>query len=100
MKKSKIVNLVLVAGVLSCGSPKPSDQKSRLYVRGDSTCAYLRSPYVGSGHFFYLHPYGLYRPGSGYRHVGYESPGIVGKSVTGAHLSRGGFGSTGIRAGS
>ena len=100
MKKSKIVKLVLVAGLLTtCKSNTWNDSDRRLYVRGDTTSMYSRSPYMGGGHFFFFHPYGYYYPGLGFRHYGYESPGFSSKAVS-AHVSRGGFGSSGIRVGS
>jgi len=100
MKKSKVVNLVLVAGLLrSCSSEKPKEASStsRLWVRGDSTSQYSHAPYVGGGYFHFI-PYGFYHPYYGYRRGGYESSGFSSKA-TSHGVSRGGFGASGVRVG-
>jgi len=100
MKKSKVVNLVLVAGLLTaCSGHKEQKPNSRLFVRGDSASQYTRSPHTGMGHFFYFGPFGNYHPYYGYRHSGYESSGFSSKAGS-AHISRGGFGSSGVHVGS
>lgn len=99
MKKSKFVNLVLVAGlVASCSQHGNQDRNSRLYVRGDSTSGYSQTPRTHGSHFFYCSPYGMYSPYGGFRHGGYASSGFSSKASN--HISRGGFGSSGIHVGS
>ncbi len=99
MKKSKFVNLVLVAGlVVSCSQHKDQDKNSRLFVRGDSASSYSQTPRTHGGGFFYCSPYGMYSPYRGYSHGGYESSGFASKAS--GHISRGGFGSSGIHVGS
>lgn len=100
MKKSKVVKLVLVAGLLSsCSSEKPKEASStsRLWVRGDTASQYSHSSYLGGGYFHFI-PFGIYHPSYGYRRGGYESSGFSSKA-TRTGVSRGGFGSSGIRVG-
>ena len=100
MKKSKIVNLVLVAGlVASCSSRDDYEAgSSRLYVRGDSTSSYSQTPHHGGGGYFYFMPYGYYHSYGGFRHGGYESSAFSSKAAS-PSVSRGGFGGSGIRVG-
>ena len=98
MKKSSIIELVLVAGLASsCNFPKTEPAK-RLYVRGDSTSQYSASQYGHTGHYVHFSPYG-YFGGRGYSHGGYESGSFSGKAMK-ASVSRGGFGYSGFRVGS
>lgn len=101
MKKSKVVNLVLVAGLLaSCNTTHKEEQAdSRLYVRGDSASQYSRSQHTGTGSYFHFLPFGIYSAMGGYRHTGYTSPGFSSKA-TSPHIARGGFGTSGVRVGS
>lgn len=101
MRKSKVVNLVLVAGLLgSCSSEKPneSNSSSRLWVRGDTASQYSRSPHVGGGYFHFI-PYGYYHPHYGYTRGGYESSGFSSRAGSSHGISRGGFGGSGVRVG-
>ncbi|MDP4210293.1 MAG: hypothetical protein Q8928_15885 [Bacteroidota bacterium] len=100
MKKSKAVKLVLVASIaISCSDHHPDKSDNRLYVRGDSASNYTSHPsYWHGGGYFWFHPYGYYSWNGGYRHSGYESPHF--SSRASAHVSRGGFGSSGFRVGS
>lgn len=98
MKKSSIIELVLVAGIVSaCNFPK-AEKASRLHVRGDSTDQYTTSPAGHGGTYVHYSPYGYYG-GSGYRHAGYESGSFSGKAIR-SSVSRGGFGHSGFRVGS
>jgi hypothetical protein len=101
MKKSKVVNLVLVAGLMASCSSKKDDYEAgnRLYVRGDSTSQYSHTPYYGGGGYYHFMPYGFYHPYGGFRHGGYESSAFSSKASSGA-VSRGGFGTSGVRVGS
>jgi len=100
MKKSKVVNLVLVAGLLASCSSKDEYEagNSRLYVRGDSTSHYSQTPNHGGGGYFHFIPFGYYLASGGFRHGGYESSAFSGRA-SGHGVSRGGFGSSGVRVG-
>jgi len=101
MKKSKMVNLVLVASVVaSCSSNDDyvAGNSNRLYVRSDSTSQYSNAPYHGGGYYHFI-PFGIYSAFGGYRHGGYESSAFSAKAGNHA-ISRGGFGSSGVRVGS
>ena len=97
MRKSKVIRLVLVASVMaSCSSHDDYTYESRLHIRGDSTSLYTHSQgYYGGGGFYHFIPFGFYSFGRGYYHGGYESPAFSSR----ASVSRGGFGSSGIRVG-
>ncbi len=99
MKKSKVIRLVIVAGLMaSCSSHDDYSYKGRLHIRGDSLSDYSRTTgYYGGGGFYHFYPYGFYYFGRGYYHGGYDSPGFSGRASNG--ITRGGFGSSGIRVG-
>lgn len=99
MKKSKVVNLVLVAGlVASCSSRDDYVAGSnRLYIRSDTTSQYTQTHYYGGGYYHFI-PFGYYHPWGGYSHGGYESSAFSSKAGNHA-ISRGGFGSSGVRVG-
>ncbi len=102
MKKSKIVNLVLVAGLATSCNHKKEENKERLFMRSDSTSQYSQTRHMYHGSYFYLRPYGVYSGGR-YSHQGYESSGFsrkAGGSHSSSHISRGGFGSRGFHVGS
>jgi len=103
MKKSKVVKLVLIASVAaSCSSHDDyvdANNKSRLYIRSDSTSQYSHTPYYGGYGYYHFMPFGYYHPWYGYRHGGYDSPGFSSKAGNHA-ISRGGFGGSGMRVGS
>jgi hypothetical protein len=104
MKKSKVVNLVLVAGLLaSCQSndyTTPKTSQSRLYMRGDTVSRYNHSPFLLPGAYLLMRSFGYFNPGrGGYVRTGYQSPTFAGKA-TSPHVTRGGFGSSGVKAGS
>ncbi|WP_243348230.1 hypothetical protein [Parabacteroides sp. FAFU027] len=98
MKKSSIIELVLVAGITSSCNHQKAEPAKRLFVRGDSTSQYTASQRGHTGHYVHFYPYG-YFGGSGYSHAGYESGSISGKATSGS-VSRGGFGYSGFRVGS
>ncbi len=89
MKKSKIIKLIFVAGLVSaCSNPK--EPESRMHIRGDSTSKYTRT-HGGFGYYHFI-PYGFMMMGMNrYRHAGYESNQFS-KNAS-PHVSRGGFGS-------
>jgi hypothetical protein len=95
MKKSKVIKLVLVAGMaVSCSSRNDYETSSRLHIRGDSTSHYTNThSYMGHGYYHFI-PYGFYSAGQGYRHGGYESSGFSSKATV-----RSGFGHSGMRVG-
>ena len=100
MKKSKVISLVIVAGLMASCSSHNEDYsyKGRLHIRGDSISDYTRTnAYYGGGWFYHFYPYGFYSFGHGYYHGGYDSPGFSSRASNG--ISRGGFGSSGIRVG-
>ena len=100
MKKSKIVKLILVAGLLTaCKSNEWNDSNKRLYVRGDTVSHYSRAPLMAAAAYFWFRPYGYYQPGMGFRHYGYESSGFSSRAIS-PNVSRGGFGASGIHVGS
>lgn len=99
MKKSKIINLVLVAGIsASCSHNNDYETQSRLHIRGDSASHYTSTPYYGNGGYYHFIPYGMYYLGRGYSHGGYESSSFSSRASS-SSVSRGGFGSSGIRVG-
>lgn len=101
MKKSKVVKLVLVASVVaSCSSRddyEAANTNKRLYIRSDSTSNYTQTHHYGGGYYHFV-PFGYYRPWGGYSHGGYESSAFSSKAGNHA-ISRGGFGSSGVRVG-
>ena len=99
MKKSKLVNLVLLSvAISSCNHEKPKHDR-KVYLRSDSTAEYSRTE--GHSHFggyYAFRPYGMYYSG-GYRRAGYYSGGIhessnIGHSAFKSATIRGGFGSS------
>lgn len=103
MKKSKVVNLVLVAGlVASCSSKDDYEasngSNSRLYVRSDTTSQYSHTSHHYGGYYHFI-PFGYYQPWGGYRHGGYESSAFSSKAAN-HPISRGGFGHSGFKVGS
>ena len=100
MKKSKIIKLVLVAGLaVSCSHKDDYDTQSRLHIRGDSTSRYTQTPYYGyGGGYYHFIPFGMYSYGRGYTHGGYESNSFSSRAAS-PSVSRGGFGSSGIHVG-
>lgn len=98
MKKSKIVKLVLITGVLaSCAKKKENDWEygvNKYHVRTDTTAAYTT---IHRTHWFYaFRPYGYCINGR-YHATGYWSSGIhessnTGHSTTKSAIARGGFG--------
>ena len=95
MKKSKVIKLVLVAGIAASCSSHNNDYEtsSRLHIRGDSTSSYTNAhSYMGYGYYHFI-PYGFYS-GRNYYHGGYESSAFSSRAI-----SRSGFGRSGIRVG-
>ncbi len=98
MKKSKIIQLVLVATALSsCNHKTEHDRK--VYMRSDTTAGYSRTEgHSHFGGFYVFRPYGIFTPG-GYYRAGYFSSGIhessnIGSSAFKSATVRGGFGSS------
>lgn len=101
MKKTKIINLVLISAALaSCHQKKKVDHnKPNVYMRGDSTAKYSRAYHSGGNPWLWYYafrPYGYYNGGT-YHHTGYYSGGIsevsnIGRSMTKSNVVRGGFG--------
>lgn len=99
MKKSKLINLVLVAGMAASCTPKNDyETQSRLHIRGDSTSRYTDAHSYGYGGYYHFIPYGMYSYGRGYSHGGYESSAFSSRAAS-SGVSRGGFGSSGIHVG-
>jgi hypothetical protein len=102
MKKSKIVNLVLITSLLaSCAQKsehKNQKHKKNVYMRGDSTAKYSAGggPYMW---YYAFRPYGYYNNGvyhrSGYFNNSISRSSNFGSNVTKSNgfTSRGGFGS-------
>ena len=91
MKKSKAIQLAIVAGLLSaCHHNK--EPESRLHIRGDSTSEYTHTPYYHGMGYYHFIPYGYYSPYRGYQRGGYESQHFSSKATSSSHISRGGFG--------
>ena len=98
MKKSKAIQLILVAGIAaSCSHKNDYENATRLNIRGDTTSLYTQTRYypgyVGYYHFI---PFGFYSFGRGYIHGGYDSPHFSSKAGS---IARGGFGRSGFRVG-
>ncbi len=101
MKKSKVVQLVLITSLLaSCKNKK--EVKKHFYMRGDSTANYQRQYYNGNGSgvwFYAFRPYGYYDNSGLYHRAGHYSNTISQSSNTGrnsvkSNTVRGGFGSS------
>lgn len=98
MKKSKIVNLILITSALASCHQK-QEKKKNVYMRGDSTAAYSRSHGGGSSMWYYaFRPYGHYENGA-YHRAGYYNNAIPATSnfgrntyKTNSSTHRGGFG--------
>ena len=76
MKKSKAVELVLVASIISsCQNHKPVPEK-RVYMRSDTTAYYSHAHGLGLlGAYYAFRPYGIFR-NNGYSRAGYFSSAI------------------------
>ena len=99
MKKSKIIQLVLVVATLSvCNRSKPLHEK-RVFMRSDTTAGYSHVRYYGGARRYYVfRPYGLYTV-YGYERTGFYSSAINKNSNIGYNsfkgtVVRGGFGSS------
>lgn len=116
MKKSKIVNLVLISAALASvekvaaqnGASGDWDDKNerKVYMRSDTTAQYTRTHHhSGGGIWFYaFRPYGS-SFSSGYARSGYYSRGLsrhsnIGINPMKSNIVRGGFGRSAFRAGS
>jgi hypothetical protein len=114
MKKSKIVNLVLITAALA-GADKLTAQnggasgdwdkqpEKKVYMRSDTTAQYSRTHHhsgIGTAVLWYyaFRPYGSsYGYNSGYNRTGFYSRGLssrsnIGSNPTKSVISRGGFG--------
>jgi hypothetical protein len=114
MKKSKIVNLVLITAALatadkidaqSGGASGDWDKQpeKKVYMRSDTTAQYSRTHHhhsgVGSAILWYyaFRPYGSSYGYNGYNRTGFYSRGLsshsnIGSNPTKSVISRGGFG--------
>lgn len=108
MKKSKIVNLVLITAALaSCHKPQKQSEwqnANKVYMRADSTGSYSQAR-MSQGYmndyllwYYCFRPYGYYDTYGTYRSCGYYSSAIsehsnIGSSAAKASVVRGGFGS-------
>jgi len=93
MKKTKIIELIFVAGLATACSNKNSDwessSQSRMHIRGDSTSRYTTNHGFG---YYHLIPFGFMYGMNRYSHGGYESKQFSSKASS--RISRGGFGSS------
>lgn len=107
MKKSKIVQLVLITSLLaSCHKhTKKKDKEwegNSTYMRADSSAGYSRVHTSGDGWLLWylaFRPYGSFYGGQ-YHHAGYYSSAIpqvsnIGHNSVKSGIVRGGFGSSG-----
>jgi hypothetical protein len=113
MKKSKIVNLVLITAALASadkidaqnGASGDWDKQpeKKVYMRSDTTAQYSRTHHrsgVGTAILWYyaFRPYGSsYGYNGGYNRTGFYSRGLssrsnIGSNTTKSVISRGGFG--------
>ena len=114
MKKTKTIQLILnTASLASCAEKKSEPEwgsGNKTYVRGDSTAPYTRTHHGGGGllgvalWYYAFRPYGGFNNGT-YSRAGYYSNAIPHNANIGANglkgkAVRGGFGRTGVRAGS
>jgi len=99
MKKSKAIQLVLVATIISSCHNQTRVPEKRVYMRSDTTANYSHAHGIGYfGGYYAFRPYGLYRS-NGYTRAGYFSSAIhensnVGTNVFKGAVVRGGFGSS------
>ena len=108
MKKSKIINLVLITSALaSCNKQEEKGWEvvePKVYMRSDSTANYTRTHHstgIGTALLWYyaFRPFGSYNNGS-YQRSGYYSGGIseqsnLGSNTTKRGIVRGGIGRSG-----
>jgi hypothetical protein len=86
MKKSKIIELIFVAGIVAACSNNKEPQ-SKMHIRGDSTSSYTTNRGFG---YYHLIPFGFMYGMNRYSHGGYESNQFSSKASP--RISRGGFG--------
>ncbi|AEW85427.1 hypothetical protein B0A78_13035 [Flavobacterium columnare NBRC 100251 = ATCC 23463] len=112
MKKTSIINLVLVATITAaCGKEEEweggggSDRK--VYLRSDTTAAYTKSKHYNYVSYYAFRPYssssgGLntYSKRTGYYSEGIHSSSNVGHNSSKGSISRGGFGHSGFHVSS
>ncbi|NVO10344.1 MAG: hypothetical protein HXX16_10315 [Bacteroidales bacterium] len=97
MKKSKFIQLVLVAATISSCNSVNSGRERKIYMRSDTTAKYTQTrSYLNHGGFYAFRPFGVITP-NGYRRTGYYSSGIhesssFGTSSSRSSVSRAGFG--------
>jgi hypothetical protein len=100
MKKSKVIQLVLVASVFSSCDNNDSKPEKKVYMRSDTTANYSRAHGIGyhGSYYFAFRPYGVFG-NQGYTRAGYYSSAIhenanVGRNGFKSSVVRGGFGSS------
>jgi hypothetical protein len=105
MKKSKIINLVLITCTLaSCHKAQTSEEwknenRKHVYMRGDTTASYCRNNNDFWLWYYAFRPYGYYN-GNTYIRSGYYSDAIsqqanIGTNSFKSSVVRGGFGDGG-----
>lgn len=98
MKKSKIIELFIVASVISvtsCQNKKSIERK--VFMRTDSTANYSRATGLHGGGFYVFRPFGMFNQYTGYNRAGYYSSALnessnVGSNAYKRSVVRGGFG--------
>ncbi|MFK7060392.1 hypothetical protein V3Q90_09715 [Flavobacterium oreochromis] len=105
MKKTSIINLVLVATITAACGKKEEDWEGggsdrKVYLRSDTTAAYTKTEYYhyNGGSYYAFRPYSTSKGTNNYsKRTGYYSDAIHSTSNTGynsskSSISRGGFG--------
>ena len=87
MKKSKVISLVLVTGLLGC---KRTKEHNRLFLRTDTVSNYTAGT-PGYNGYYVFRPYGIFYGGT-YMRQGYSNQGV---HVSESSVTRGGFGESG-----
>ncbi len=97
MKKSKAIQLVLVASIFSSCQNNHSVPEKKVYMRSDTTARYSHAHGLGYlGAYYAFRPYGIFR-NNNYSRAGYYSSSIHEQANIGTNgfkgtVVRGGFG--------
>jgi len=95
MKKSKIIQLVLVASIISSCDNRDSVPEKKVYMRSDTTATYSHAHGMGLyGGYYAFRPYGIYSYNR-FTRAGYYSSAIH----EGANIGTNGFKGTVVRGG-
>lgn len=109
MKKSKFINLLFLASIVSCTTNKKEEKN--IFIRGDKSAPFDKVQKEERGNtsngtmapllwYYAFRPYGSYSPSTGYTRNGFYSNSLSNASNFGTNttksnaISRGGFGST------